>query len=178
MEKLSVPALSYAMETLHVLNHEGLLLASTDKGGRYNVMTIGWGLLGTLWRRPFFLVAVRPSRYTHGLIEATGVFTVNVPAKGMEDITDFCGSVSGKDVDKFKEKGLKALSGKNVKAPIIAECPINYECQVLYKVNIQREGLHEKIVEAIYPQGSYHTLYFGEILTAWADPNAKERIHL
>jgi flavin reductase (DIM6/NTAB) family NADH-FMN oxidoreductase RutF len=178
MEKLSVSALSYAKETIHVLNHEGLLLASTDGLGRFNVMTIGWGLIGTLWRRPFFLVAVRPSRYTHSLIEATGEFTVNVPAKDMEEILKFCGSVSGRDYDKFKEKQLTALPGKTVRAPIILECPINYECQVLYKVSIQREGLHEKIVQAIYPQGSYHTLYFGEILTTWADPSAKERIQI
>lgn len=176
MGKLSVPALSYTMESLQVLNQEGLLLASTDKGGRFNIMTIGWGLIGTLWRRPLFLVAVRPSRYTHGLIEETGVFTVNVPARGMEDVVDFCGSVSGRDYDKFKEKGLKALPGKAVRAPIIVECPINYECQVLYKARLQREGLHEKIIETIYPQGGYHTLYFGEILATWADPDAKGKV--
>jgi len=49
------------------------------------------------------MVAVRPSRYTHDFIENTGEFTVNVPNRGMESIVSYCGTVSGKDHDKFEE---------------------------------------------------------------------------
>jgi flavin reductase (DIM6/NTAB) family NADH-FMN oxidoreductase RutF len=60
-------------------------------------MTIGWGLVGRLWREPVFMVAVRPSRHTFKLIEETDVFTVNVPSDGMDATIDYCGTVSGRD---------------------------------------------------------------------------------
>jgi len=93
---------------------KGLLLASAGKDGRTNIMTVGWGLIGVLWREPVFMVAVRPSRYTHGLIEETGEFTVNVPKQGMGNTVTYCGTVSGREHDKFKECG-EGLSGEPLK---------------------------------------------------------------
>ncbi len=62
-----------------VLNGDGAFLAAVDADGRPNAMTIGWIQIGTIWARPVCLVLVRPSRYTHGCIEHSGAFTVNVP---------------------------------------------------------------------------------------------------
>ncbi len=88
-------------ETIEQLSRCGLLLAS-GRIGKANVMAIGWGLSGILWSKPFFMVAVRSSRFTFKLIEENGDFTVNVPRKGMEEIVSYCGTVSGKDHDKLK----------------------------------------------------------------------------
>jgi len=101
--KVERALLSSLAETKYMLDHGGLLLASVGRDGRPNVMTIGWGLMGTLWARPVFVVAVRPSRYTHRLIEETGEFTVNVPRKGMEEIVEYCGTVSGRDHEVRRE---------------------------------------------------------------------------
>jgi len=138
-----------------------------------NVMTIGWGLIGPLWSRPFFLVAVRPSRHTYTFIEKTEDFTVNVPKKGMEEIADYCGSVSGRDYDKFKEKNLTLGSARNVSSPIILECGIHYECKVSYKTEVVSTALPQDIIKGSYPSGDYHTLYFGEILSSFAERNIK-----
>jgi len=132
-------------------------------------MTVGWGLPGIIWEKPFFVVAVRPSRYTYQFIEDTGDFTVNVPKRGMEEIVTYCGSVSGRTHDKFKEKGLTTLRSKHVKSPIIEECIINYECKVAYKTEVAKEGLPSTILSSCYPSGDYHTLYFGEIVAVYAD---------
>ena len=93
MAKIEVPLASYAQETLHTLDHCGCLLVSGNLE-KANVMAIGWGLIGRLWGKTFFMVAVRPSRYTHEFIEEKGDFTVNVPRKGMEEIVDYCGTAS------------------------------------------------------------------------------------
>jgi flavin reductase (DIM6/NTAB) family NADH-FMN oxidoreductase RutF len=134
-----------------------------------NVMTIGWGLIGILWGKPFFMVAVRPSRHTHNFIEETGDFTVNVPKKGMKDVVKYCGSVSGREHNKIKEKGLNLIPGKKVKSPIISECIIHYECKVAFKSKVIPKGLPRKIKWIYYPREDYHTLYFGEILATFAD---------
>ncbi|KYH40655.1 MAG: hypothetical protein AYL33_005480 [Candidatus Bathyarchaeota archaeon B63] len=168
MRKIEVPTFKYVNETIERLERPGLLLVSgTSK--RANVMTIGWGFPGILWEKPFFIVAVRPSRYTHQFIERTSEFTVNVPRRGMGDIVNYCGTVSGRDHDKFGEKGLTPLPSVRVSPPIIGECIIHYECRVAYKTRVVEEDIPPSVISECYPAGDFHTLYFGEILTVRAD---------
>jgi flavin reductase (DIM6/NTAB) family NADH-FMN oxidoreductase RutF len=175
MKKVKVPLTAYAEETIKTLNSSGCLLVS-GKLEKANVMTIGWGLIGILWGKPFFMIAVRPSRHTHNFIDENGDFTVNVPKKGMEDIVKYCGSVSGTEHDKFKEKGLTLLPGKKIKSPIISECIIHYECKVAFKSKVIPNGLPRKVKWIYYSRGDYHTLYFGEILATFADEDAFSKI--
>ncbi|MBS7642657.1 MAG: flavin reductase family protein [Candidatus Bathyarchaeia archaeon] len=155
-----------------VYNHlygEGLLLGSVSKGGAYNLMTIGWGFLGIIWRKPCFIVAVRPSRYTHRLIEETNVFTVNVLPKGMEHIASYCGSVSGREHDKLSELKIKASRGVKVDAPVIHGCPIVYECIVRYRFKLDRDKIPRDVMVIAYPSDDFHTLYLGEIVYMHVD---------
>jgi len=169
MSKVEVSFVKYVGKTLELMQDPGLLLVSTSKDGKPNVMTIGWGFIGVIWYKPVFVVAVRPSRYTYKLIEETGDFTVNIPTEDMSDIVEYCGTVSGRDHDKFKEKNLKAVPSKYVKSPIIKQCPINYECKVIYKTDLDSSKVPKEVVSSFYPEGDYHTLYFGEILTVHAN---------
>jgi len=130
MMKVEVMPTDYIAETYAMLDHGGLLLSTSGKNEKPNVMTIGWGLIGILWYKPTFAVAVRPARYTYGLLEESNEFTVNVPNKGMEKIVEYCGNVSGRDRDKFKEMDLTPLPGRRVKSPMVFECVIHYECNV------------------------------------------------
>ncbi len=163
-------------DTNRLMRDEGILLVAADMDGKPNAMTIGWGLVGTIWRKPFFTVAVRLSRYTHKLMEESGTFTVCLPAKGMEEILDVCGTKSGRDMDKFKELGLTAKKGLQVDAPYIAECPVHYECRVAYKVELKPGQLIEELEEDAYPKGNYHVLYFGQILGVYARNDAAEKL--
>jgi flavin reductase (DIM6/NTAB) family NADH-FMN oxidoreductase RutF len=135
-------------------------------------MTIGWGTIGIIWGKPIFVVLVRPSRYTHGLIEQMEDFTVNVPAADMADVVAFCGSASGRDHDKFAEKGLIAVPGRKVKSPIIDQCVIHYECKVVHKNDVLKDNLASEIISSAYPRGDFHTIYYGEILSVYASPDA------
>lgn len=175
MKKIKVPFNLYAGETMKTLDRCGCLLVS-GKTKKANVMAIGWGLIGRLWGKPFFVVAVRPSRYTHHLIEETGDFTVNVPKKGMEKIVNYCGSVSGREHDKFKEKGLTLASSKKINSPIISECIIHYECKVAFKTKVVSSDLPKNIIKDYYPHGDDHTIYFGEILATFADEDATSHL--
>jgi len=166
--KIKISPFKFIKETIKRLDHPGLLLVSGTLK-RANVMTIGWGLPGILWGKPFFMVAVRPSRYTFQFIEETGDFTVNVPRRGMGETVNYCGTVSGRDHDKFKEKRLTLLPSRQVSSPIIGECVIHYECRVAYKTKVIKEDLPSSILSACYPSGNYHTLYFGEIVAVHAD---------
>lgn len=187
-ESQEFPLTAYAYETSRVLGKCGCLLVSGNMEkanvGKANVMTIGWGLIGVLWSKPVFMVAVRPSRHTFGLIERSGEFTVNVPSKGMEKAAAYCGSVSGRDVDKFKECNITPVKGKKVATPVIAECPISYECRVIWKTKVDAKvdgiimPVPDDAAKRYYPSGDFHTLYFGEIVAVTADKDAAGKLPL
>jgi len=173
--KLEVSLTAYAEETMNVLGSCGCLLVSGNME-KANVMTIGWGLIGRLWGKPFFMAAIRPSRYTCEFIEKINDFTVNVPKRGMEETVDYCGSVSGREHDKFKEKRLVLTSGRKVNSPIISDCIIHYECKVSYKTRVIQSRLPKDILTSSYPIKNFHTLYFGEILATYVDEYIKDNL--
>jgi len=154
----------------------GLLLGSYDARGKANLMTIGWGLVGSVWGKPLWTVLVRPSRYTYECIEASGCFTVNVPAADLAEACGLCGTRSGRDTDKWAACRLTAERGRKVNAPVVAECPVVYECRVVHSNDILPPRLADEILAKAYPGGDFHRVYWGEILAAYADPDADRRL--
>ncbi len=157
----------FTVETLQKLKDPGLLLVGAKKNGKRNVMTIGWGFVGVMWRLKVFVVLVRPSRFTHEFVEDGGEFTVNVPDEGMEKAVAYCGEVSGREHNKFKESKLHLVKGKKVKVPVIKECKIHYECRVIHKLKINPSLVPDNVKKRFYPKKNFHTVYFGEILASY-----------
>ncbi len=153
-------------DTIGKLASPGLLLVSIDAGGRPNAMTIGWGAPGVIWGRPVFSVLVRPSRHTFANIEATGEFVVAVPDDGMHEEVMYCGTQSGRDVDKFAELGLTAVEAAAVKVPLIGECVRHYECRVVHCNDVSDAALADDVRSDCYPSGNLHRIYHGQILRA------------
>jgi flavin reductase (DIM6/NTAB) family NADH-FMN oxidoreductase RutF len=151
-------------ETVRAFGEDRVLLVSRGKEGLPNVMAIGWGTMGIIWRKPIFIVLVRPSRFTYKLIEETGEFTVNVVPPKLKEVVQYCGSVSGRDYDKFKEKQLTALPSQKVRTPMIKECILHFECRVVGKSDLIPSELEKSIINTFYAKGDFHRIYFGEIL--------------
>ncbi len=148
-------------------------LLTTQWGGTVNTMTIGWGTLGYEWSKPVFVVYVRESRYTRELLDQSGEFTVNIPY-GPTDrkILGFCGTKSGRDVNKIESLGLTLEAPVQVAAPGIRELPLTLECKVIYRQLQELPPLPEKIAADHYPADSQgkqdrHIAYYGEIVGAY-----------
>jgi flavin reductase (DIM6/NTAB) family NADH-FMN oxidoreductase RutF len=143
------------------LSNGGAFLTVAAEGG-LNTMTIGWAQLGIIWGRPVLSVMVRISRHTYGLIEKAPDFTVSVPWVDMKKELAFCGSKSGRDLDKFKELDLKTAPARSVATPIL-QCPgLHYECRILLKTPMDPR-LMDSSIEKVYPKKDYHTIYYGQI---------------
>lgn len=152
------------MEHLH---KKGAFL-TVKANDKLNTMTISWGNIGFEWRRPIFTVLVRKSRYTHQFIEKSGEFTVSIPLDDeMKEALAFCGTKSGRDMDKFKQCNLKIQEGKEINTPAIDECGLIYECKVVYKQNMDLSVLGEGIRNDFYQDNDYHTIYYGEIVKCY-----------
>jgi len=119
-----------------------VVLVSCGHGEQANIITIAWtGILCS--SPPHVGIGVRPSRHSHRLIHETGEFVVNIPDEEMLDEVEYCGFVSGREVDKFATRGMSPLPGSAVQTPIIAECPINIECQVSHTLSL---GSHDLFI--------------------------------
>lgn len=119
-----------------------------------NITTIAWtGVINS--EPPLVYVSIRPSRYSYNIIKETGEFVINIPDGDLVWATDYCGTKSGKDIDKFETAHLTKEKCKFVKAPAIEECPISLECRV----------------KEIKELGSHH-MFIGEVISV----NAKTDI--
>jgi flavin reductase (DIM6/NTAB) family NADH-FMN oxidoreductase RutF len=127
------------------------LVTCTDKEGKPNIITLAWTSPLSI-RPPLVAIVIGKGRYSHKLLEETGEFVVNIPSEDLIDQTHFCGTTSGRRVDKFKETGLTALPAKKVGVPIIKECIAHLECRITERI----------------PAGD-HTIFIGEVLAAYAD---------
>lgn len=132
-----------------------------------NTMAIGWATFGFIWQKPIMMVAVRRTRHTFKVMEAAEDFTVTIPAGDMAKEIAFCGSKSGRDVDKFKMCKLEIIKGSKVVSPIIKTPGQHYECKIVYKSAMNEAFLDKNYDTSLYPQKDYHTLYFGEILACY-----------
>ena len=81
-----------------------LVTAGTPE--HYNTMTISWGGLGTLWRRPVATVYVKKNRYTFEFMEQSDYFTVSFYPDEQRRTLSLLGSTSGRDGDKVAAAGL------------------------------------------------------------------------
>lgn len=61
---------------LDKLIEQGCLLTAGNIND-YNTMTIGWGMIGTIWRKKTFIVYVKPTRYTYDFMEKNDYFTIS-----------------------------------------------------------------------------------------------------
>jgi flavin reductase (DIM6/NTAB) family NADH-FMN oxidoreductase RutF len=111
-----------------------------SEDGRPNIITLG-EVFNVSIRSPVIVgIAIAKPRYSHELISATREYVVNLPTAAMVETVDRCGTVSGREIDKFAEFGLTPVPAEKVRPPLIAECPISVECRV---IGIQEIGDHD-----------------------------------
>jgi flavin reductase (DIM6/NTAB) family NADH-FMN oxidoreductase RutF len=96
---------------------------------RSNIITIGQVEYFTF--KPLTMgIAVAHTRHTHGLLKDEAEFVINVPGADLLDAVRLCGSVSGRDGDKFATSGLTAMESQAVQAVSLSECGAHLECAV------------------------------------------------
>ena len=98
---------------------------------------------------PLFAISVAKGHHSHRLIDRSGAYVINIPNEYLLKEVMYCGSHSGRDVDKFAETKLTPEPGDKVEVPHIQECVAYIECRV----------------NSAYQAGD-HTLFVGEALKA------------
>ena len=85
-----------------------VMVSVADEEHCPNIITVAWA--GTVCTNPPMVsISVRPSRYSYDIIEKTGEFVINLTTEKLARACDYCGVVSGRDVDKFAKTGLTPM---------------------------------------------------------------------
>ena len=148
-ERIAVPL----PKSYLLLNHGPTVLVSSAHGGRRNVMAAAWNM-ALDFDPPKVAVVIDKATLTRELVEASGEFVLNVPAREQAGLTLAVGGKSGRDTDKFAMPGVGAVAASSVGAPLIDGCLAWLECRVIPELHIQQA----------------YDLFLGEVVAAWADP--------
>lgn len=152
-ERVAVPL----PEAYRLLNHGPTVLVSSFHGGRRNVMAAAWSM-PLDFDPPKVAVVIDRTTFTRELVDASGEFVLNVPARSQAAMTLAVGSRSGRGLDASTDKlalvGAGATAASRVGAPLIDGCLAWLECRV-----IPEPHNHQR-----------YDLFVGEVVAAWADP--------
>ena len=131
-------------------------LVTAGNTGNYNTMTIGWGGLGTLWRKPVCTVYVKPCRYTHSFMDANDYFTVSFFENEHRSALSVLGTKSGRDCDKVAEVGFEAVPcGESV---TFKQAKTTLLCKKIYRQDLVTDTMPEDVLKSIIPK-KHHTLF-------------------
>jgi len=141
-------------QAIRLINPGPVVLVTARYKDAVNVMAAAW-TTPISHAPPLVGVSISPRRFTHDLIKRSGEFVLNVPGRNLLEQVELCGSLSGRDVDKFKEARLTPVDAKEVRAPLIEECLGHLECAVVEALDL-----------------GDHTLFVGQVVAAWAEKEA------
>lgn len=120
-----------------------------------NIVTIAWtGIVCS--DPPQLYISIRPTRHSYKLIKEDSVFGINMPTANMVEKVDICGTVSGKNVNKFELCNFTIFKGEVTGVPLIMECPVNIECEVVHELPV-----------------GVHTMFIGKVVNLYVDENYK-----
>lgn len=141
------------------------MLITAGNEDSFNTMTASWGGLGVLWNKNVAFTFIRPSRYTFEFCEKEEYFTLTFFPEEYRKALSFCGSKSGRDVDKCKETGLTPVFLSE--APYFEEAELVLICKKLYAQDMDKACICDGAVNTNYGENEpMHKMYVGEIVKA------------
>jgi flavin reductase (DIM6/NTAB) family NADH-FMN oxidoreductase RutF len=146
-----------------LIRDDWMLLTAGDTGS-FNTMTASWGSLGILWNKPIAICFIRPHRYTFEFAEKNDCFTLSFFDSQFREVLDFCGTHSGRDIDKVSQTGLKPLE-TSLGNITYEQARLVLECKKIYADILKPENFMLADVAAKnYPAKDFHKFYVGEIV--------------
>ncbi|MGO4331904.1 flavin reductase family protein [Cupriavidus sp. M-11] len=135
-----------------LLNHGPVTLVTSAHGARRNVMAASWAM-PLDFQPPKVAVVIDARTLTRELVDASGEFALNIPARPQAAATLEVGSHSGREADKFAAAGLATFPAREIAAPLLAGCLAWLECRVIPEPH----------------NAARHDLFIAEVVAAWAD---------
>lgn len=144
-----------------------VVLITCGAGGNFNIFSLN-RIASCNAEPPMLSISVRPTRASHDIIDRHGEFVVNIPWPAMEIVSDFVGTTTIQETDKWAETGLTRLKAVSVQPPLLAECPVNIECRVVHVVRLPSHTMFVAEVIVIHAEDEILDVH-GEVDFALAE---------
>jgi len=144
-----------------LIGSDWMLITAGDMTA-YNTMTASWGGLGVLWGKNVAFCFVRPQRFTYQFLEKHDTFTLSFFDKEYRKALEFCGSHSGKNVNKVEATGLTPVEDNG--AIYFKEARLVIVCRKIYYQDITASNFLDPGIGKNYPMKDYHRMYTGHII--------------
>jgi flavin reductase (DIM6/NTAB) family NADH-FMN oxidoreductase RutF len=141
---------------------EDWMLITAGTKDSFNTMTGAWGGLGIIWDKRVAMCLVRPNRYTYEFMERSRSFSLSFFDEQYRDALTYCGTKSGRDVNKVAQTGLTPVFGEDT--IYFAQSRLVIECRKIYFQDILPGNFLVPEIDGFYPKKDYHRMYFGEII--------------
>ena len=149
------------LSALTLFDKNWALLTSGDINN-HNSMTISWGQMGTLWRKPVVTTFVRFNRHTFSFIDKNEYFVVSFFPQEFHDALVIMGTKSGKDVDKDKISNLTPI--KHGEVTIYKEAKVSLVCKKIYFDDFKFENMPKEVIKLLYEGQENHRMFIGEVV--------------
>jgi flavin reductase (DIM6/NTAB) family NADH-FMN oxidoreductase RutF len=147
------------------LSEDWMLVTAGDKT-KFNMMTAGWGGLGVLFGKSVAFCFINPLHYTYQLMEKGDRYTFSFYTEAYRDALKYCGSTSGRDIDKVKGSGLTPVTTPNG-AQSFGEAWLIIECKKLVSQSLTPESLCDEKVKEEWAGKQLSKMFIGEITGVW-----------
>ena len=119
--------------------------------------------MGVMWGKNAVTVYIRPQRYTKEFVDQEDTFTISVLGSQYRKALNYCGTVTGRGIDKIREAGLTPYPVDGTEG--IAEAEMIMVCRKMYHDTIRPECfITVENDTKWYPDKDYHTMYIAEVL--------------
>ncbi|HLO60790.1 MAG TPA: flavin reductase family protein [Bacteroidales bacterium] len=146
----------------NLINNEWMLITAGEID-HFNTMTANWGTIGVLWNRLVAICFIRPQRYTYEFVERSEIFTMSFFPDDFKEALNYCGSHSGRSVDKIAKTGLTPIETPDGSVSF-EQSRIVFECRKLYTDFIKEENfLATGLVNKHYGKKDFHKFFIAEI---------------
>ncbi len=143
-----------AQKPTRLIYHNPVCLVTSKSGDIENVFTASW-VMPVSNNPPMVAISVAKSRFSYELIKKSGVFVLNIPNKLMLKEVIYCGSVSGRDKNKFAEMDLEKEISPNGNILLLG-CIAYLECKIISEVGA---GDHTVFIAEIIANGVEKELF-------------------
>jgi flavin reductase (DIM6/NTAB) family NADH-FMN oxidoreductase RutF len=149
VEKVDIPI----ADSERIISPGSVILVSTGLDDIHTISTIAWHMPVSSWPK-LVAISLANTRYSLQLIVESQEFCINLPDYSLLDRVVFCGTYSGKEVDKFSEAGFTPMRCRSISSSYIQECIAHIECTLF----------------SIFEAGD-HKIVVGEVKSAYANEN-------
>ena len=120
--------------------HSYTLLSTLAPDGRANLMGVGWWTIVS-WAPPQLAISIGRAQFSRECLDAIPEFALCFPALSQARGAWLCGTVSGRDGDKFAMAGFTPRPSERIRPPLVDGATVSFECKVTNRPTIRDDVL-------------------------------------